>query len=337
MASEQGGQEQEEPPGVQLAQLLRRWWEAAGNASGGTRPTQQALASRLGIDQTTLSRYLNRNHQSTAPPKVVAALHAQLRAPAEELERAHALCRAALEDLGRQRAAGSTPVPADRAVAEARGGDASGRSLPRLALPVVVAVAVLSFLAGTVVQGQFAGDRTVAASGSTGAGPAHTTHGPQRWPLVKRKKHEDQFTWGRTVQNLLKHQGYELEVDGIFGDRTYEAVMDFQKRHQLSPDGKVGDDTWPALVVEIHIGANGFPVRAAQELLDNAGQGGTEVSGTFTPTTASNVRFFQQGHGLPVTGAVDVPTWRALLMSQSPADDTPAYQKSPSASPSVSA
>jgi hypothetical protein len=91
---------------VQLALLLRSWWENAEGSPGGTRPTQQALASRLGIDQTTLSRHLNPRHTSTAPQRVVEALHARLHAPAEDLARARLLCRAALEDAGRRRRSG---------------------------------------------------------------------------------------------------------------------------------------------------------------------------------------------------------------------------------------
>jgi len=344
VTSERHGQDRGEPPGVLLAQLLRGWWEAAGSTSGGTRPTQQALAARLGIDQTTLSRYMNRNHQSTAPPRVVEALHAQLRAPTAELERAQTLCRAALEDLGRQRPtasvpAGTAPVPAGSNGPDAGAGDraASGPLRSRWMLPSMAAVAVVAFLAGAAVQQQFTADRTSAASGSTGAGAAHAGEGPEAWPLVKRRKHEDQFTRGRAVQYLLKHRGYELDVDGIFGDKTYEAVKDFQRQHRLPVDGKVGKDTWQVLVEAVGIGDKGFAVRATQELLDNAGQGGAEVSGNFTPTTAADVEFFQRAHGLPATGSVDVLTWRALLVSQAPADDTPPYQKSPSPFPSVSA
>jgi hypothetical protein len=88
---------------VQLARLLRRWWAEAGSPLGATQPTQQALAARLGVGQTILSRYLNPKHLSTAPLRVVEALHAQLRAPAAELEQARSLCRAALRENGRQR------------------------------------------------------------------------------------------------------------------------------------------------------------------------------------------------------------------------------------------
>jgi murein L,D-transpeptidase YcbB/YkuD len=39
-----------------------------------------------------------------------------------------------------------------------------------------------------------------------------------------------------------------LAVDGIFGPRTQAAVKDYQKKHGLTVDGKVGPHTWYALV-----------------------------------------------------------------------------------------
>ena len=39
-----------------------------------------------------------------------------------------------------------------------------------------------------------------------------------------------------------------VDVDGIFGTRTYNAVKAFQRAHGLSADGVVGKNTWRALV-----------------------------------------------------------------------------------------
>ncbi|WP_327708766.1 peptidoglycan-binding protein [Streptomyces sp. NBC_00464] len=349
-------------PGVLLAELLREWWEAAGGPTGGARPTQQALASRLGIDQTTLSRYLNRNHPSTAPQRVVEALHAQLRAPQAELEQARAWSRAALEEQSRQRAVSNGPAGivngaaarVDSPSADASGPQTSaagdeapvgaagaagshrsrgpGRLRPRWPMVVTVALVAVAFAAGALTQQQRKSDPPVTASGTGRAGAPPSTGAPLEWPVLKRKRNEDQFVRGRALQNLLRKEKYELEVDGIFGDRTYRAVVDFQRRNHLRPDGKVGGETWPALVEELTLGSRGFAVLAAQELLDNTDLGGTEVTGTFTPTNAAEVSFFQQRHGLPRTGRVDTDTWLALLVFQSDPQDTPSYQKS--ASPS---
>ncbi|WP_309141818.1 peptidoglycan-binding protein [Streptomyces griseicoloratus] len=336
---------------MQLAWLLRRWWEEAGSVAGGTRPTQQALAARLGVDQTTLSRYLNPKHASTAPPRVVEALHAQLRAPEAELERARALCRAAQEENGRQRIAGSGPESAARPDAENRtdapsgadadadaaagteavpgtdGRDASGgRSRFRRALPgLVVTAVVLSFAAGMVVHERLAPDGRATTAGAAGA--VRAGKAPYEWPLLRMKK-EDQYTRGRALQNLLNAWGYKVRADGFFGEDTHDAVMDFQRKRHLAPDGKVGRDTWPELVRPVGPGSEGFEVLAVQQLLDNVGQGGTVVSGKFTAVTAEDLRFFQRTHHLPATGRADTETWMALLVHQLPPVAAPAYQRS---------
>ena len=46
------------------------------------------------------------------------------------------------------------------------------------------------------------------------------------------------------LQNELIEAGYRLWADGDFGQNTREAVVDFQTRHGLTPDGVVGPRTW---------------------------------------------------------------------------------------------
>jgi hypothetical protein len=60
------------------------------------------------------------------------------------------------------------------------------------------------------------------------------------------------------------------------------------------------------------VGSRGDLVVWAQEHLAGAGQSVT-VDGQYGPGTASAVRAFQAGAGLPVTGAIDAATWPALL------------------------
>ncbi|MBM3463558.1 MAG: hypothetical protein FJX76_15775 [Armatimonadetes bacterium] len=52
----------------------------------------------------------------------------------------------------------------------------------------------------------------------------------------------------RSLQELLKSRGANLEVDGEFGPQTRRAVLDFQAKNGLATDGIVGPDTLGALV-----------------------------------------------------------------------------------------
>lgn len=51
------------------------------------------------------------------------------------------------------------------------------------------------------------------------------------------------------VQRLLRQRGYNVLVDGIFGNMTRNAVTNFQRRNNLSQTGLVDEGTWRALGV----------------------------------------------------------------------------------------
>lgn len=51
----------------------------------------------------------------------------------------------------------------------------------------------------------------------------------------------------KRLQELLNQSGYGLNVDGIYGDKTYNAVRQYQKANGLGVDGIVGDQTWGSL------------------------------------------------------------------------------------------
>ena len=51
----------------------------------------------------------------------------------------------------------------------------------------------------------------------------------------------------KELQELLNGSGYGLDVDGVFGDKTYNAVRQYQKANGLGVDGIVGDQTWGSL------------------------------------------------------------------------------------------
>lgn len=51
-----------------------------------------------------------------------------------------------------------------------------------------------------------------------------------------------------TMQNLLADVGYELDVDGIFGNETKEVLAKFQEEYKLDVDSICGCQTWKALI-----------------------------------------------------------------------------------------
>ena len=64
-------------------------------------------------------------------------------------------------------------------------------------------------------------------------------------PLLKRGSKGDMVVW---AQEHLVGAGEEVPVTGIFGNQTRLAVRAFQEAHGLEVDGRIGTDTWQALL-----------------------------------------------------------------------------------------
>ncbi|WP_061995300.1 peptidoglycan-binding protein [Clostridium sp. ATCC 25772] len=128
-----------------------------------------------------------------------------------------------------------------------------------------------------------------------------------------------------------------IEVDGVFGKRTKNAVMAFQRIFGLSEDGKVGLNTWEKLLevynslsgdrninmsdilypypgVDLELGdMNGY-VNVLQQYINviaknNYKVNEVEVTGEFNDETYNAVKQLQRELGLKVTGIVDERTW----------------------------
>ncbi len=74
------------------------------------------------------------------------------------------------------------------------------------------------------------------------------------WSNLCWKSHRTSDTvYVEAIQMILWCQGHfgrnahVSEVDGDFGNKTYQAVRSFQARHGLQVDGVVGSQTWQAL------------------------------------------------------------------------------------------
>lgn len=133
-----------------------------------------------------------------------------------------------------------------------------------------------------------------------------------------------------------------IELDGIYGEQTENAVKAFQEYEGLPADGIVGVTTWRSLINEyerierevqtqydvistlpapglsLTIGSTGDTVRRIQEFIDviarnNSSVPSVTVDGIYGRQTANAVRAIQGLADLNQTGRVDPLTWNAIL------------------------
>lgn len=132
-----------------------------------------------------------------------------------------------------------------------------------------------------------------------------------------------------------------IEIDGIYGNATRDAVVAAQNTFSLTPDGIVGEQTWNAIynaylgiVRQIPIvftdgnivpfqgtvlrqGADSEQVRILQEYLNFISGFISEIppvnpTGYYGTLTQASVEAFQELYGFPVTGQVNALTWAAI-------------------------
>ncbi len=133
----------------------------------------------------------------------------------------------------------------------------------------------------------------------------------------------------KSVQLALKDLGVPVQVDGYFGADTKAAVVWFQRKHGLQPDGVVGKQTRDLLerrAIFASTSADGRVVRlkkphmqgpdvkSIQRALRHAGVR-VQVDGTFGAQTQEAVKRFQRKQGLPADGVVGPATREALGLS----------------------
>lgn len=128
------------------------------------------------------------------------------------------------------------------------------------------------------------------------------------------------------LQGMLNARGAQLPDNGIFDERTLDAVRQFQNARGLPVTGLVADQTKAALYdlppadvdldlrtdcVHLDQGAQGWCALSLQHLLIQYGAP-LQATGTYGPETTEAVRQFQRDHELPTTGATYSMTKKAL-------------------------
>ena len=132
-----------------------------------------------------------------------------------------------------------------------------------------------------------------------------------------------------------------LAVDGVFGERTLEAVMVFQREYHEPVNGVVDLGTWEAIrdayfKIELLYGTppalnvlpnggytadegeEGEPVIIVQAMFVSLAKQVTnfkpcEIDGCNKGNTQADIRIIQGLAGLPVTGVLDRATWSFLV------------------------
>lgn len=131
-----------------------------------------------------------------------------------------------------------------------------------------------------------------------------------------------------SVQQRLYELGYitsKSNVTGTFGEKTDEAVKEFQKANKLTNDGKVGDKTIETLFSEdavgkcFRIGDKDDTIKSVQKRLKKLGYYKGDATGEYTKTTASAVKKFQAINGLVVDGQLGPSTKDAILSNDAQA------------------
>lgn len=114
--------------------------------------------------------------------------------------------------------------------------------------------------------------------------------------------------YGEPVRILQEKLG--VNADGVFGQGTESALIEFQKAEGLSADGIAGPDTFTHMglheLVMLTRGIHGEMVKRVQEAL------GVDADGQFGPGTEAALKKFQTENGLEATGVAGPETLAVL-------------------------
>lgn len=125
----------------------------------------------------------------------------------------------------------------------------------------------------------------------------------------------------RCLQRALHRAGEDVDIDGVFGQKTWEAVRSLQRSRGLNVDGIPGRRTRAELpsgapMPILRAGSRSDTVAQLQRVLAHHAQGRWESSpqaatGTFDTSTSAAVQAFQEWNGIASDGIVGDQTWTA--------------------------
>lgn len=136
----------------------------------------------------------------------------------------------------------------------------------------------------------------------------------QNYPTIRQG---DRGNFVFLLQFILNQFGYNLSVDGIFGNQTTSAVRQFQQQNSLTVDGIVGKNTWQYLLTIppypiLRLNSRGNYVYLAQRLLESKLIQVGSIDGILGQKTERAIKEFQQQNNLVVDGIIGANTWTAL-------------------------
>jgi peptidoglycan hydrolase-like protein with peptidoglycan-binding domain len=115
-----------------------------------------------------------------------------------------------------------------------------------------------------------------------------------------------------TIQLVLWSRNYATALNGRFDAQTVQAIKAFQAASSINPSGRVGQESWPALLPQLGHGDLGMAVVALQRLLIAHGAN-LVPTGEFNQQTVAAVKTYQTTANLNSSGVVGPRTWHSLL------------------------
>lgn len=141
---------------------------------------------------------------------------------------------------------------------------------------------------------------------------------------MKTIKRNDSGAAVEDIQARLRKLGFKLNIDGVYADRTQEAVRAFRKAEGLPEGDTIDQATWTALVdATFSLGDrllylrmpyfHGSDVYSLQNILSVLGFSMGKVDGIFGTMTESALRDFQASVGLVDDGVAGNTTFDAIF------------------------